>query len=247
LRPAAIVLGWGLAWGLASTSGCGGTDDQICDVPTSEISVVAQVVDSGWDLRATIDFERGDRRGSGAPLHLCTTDELTINGQAVEGADKASQIEYSLSSDPEGERSFIFMLDRSAIGETLSVQVDLPPAFEILSPMGGDPLPLGNDLLLQWEPPLTDESMHVRLGEPLGGGTCVEGTDQKYKEAAGFQVPDTGQWTIPGADLASGGPEPCTLTTTLSRVVLGDYPDAFSPGGRLEARVERTIDLRAMP
>ncbi|MEX1361898.1 MAG: hypothetical protein AB1Z98_02165 [Nannocystaceae bacterium] len=226
------------------------TEEQTCEVDTNDISAVALVLDSGFDIRATIDFERGDRRGAGAPLQLCDTDVLTIEGEAPTETIKASSVEYSRSLPVDADRSITFALDRQAQGDRLELQLELPPAFELLTPMDGDEVVLGQDLPLTWEPARPDAIMRVRLAEPLGGGACV-GTDDTsspsspYKEPGGVQVPDSGAATIAAADLRPlGAPDAsCEIDITLARVVLGAYPDAFTSGGRIEGRVERTVDL----
>lgn len=230
--------------------GCRGNEDQTCEVPTEEISVVALVVDSGLDIRATIDFERGDRRGTGAPLELCDlSDVLTINGQSTEEIVKASRIEHSISLPADAARTVRFLLERQSFGDQIDLQIELPPAFEVLAPMDGDGVALQAQPAVEWEPAQADGTMRVRLIEPLGGGQCVQSTVEgevpPYKEAAGVQTPDVGTHTIEGMRLAS--PEPCDVTLELARVVLGDYPASLNSGGRVEARVERRVDVQAVP
>ena len=233
--------------------GCAGEDGKTCEVPTNEISAVALVVDSGWDIRATIDFERGDRRGAGAPLRLCDTDVLTIDGEDPIETDKASSVEYSLSLPADAERSVRFTLVRQALGDRLDLDIELPPAFEILAPMDGDEVVLEQSPVVQWEPPLADGTMRMRVGEPLGGGQCLGWIDPDtgapmpapYEEPGGVQVDDDGEHGL--TDLRLQGPEPCDLTLVLARVVLGAYPASLTSGGRVEGRAERYVDVRAVP
>ncbi len=226
---------------------CGGAADESCDVPTDEISAIAIVVDSGWDLRAAIDFERGDRHGPGTPLRLCDADLLEINGQTPERADKATVIEYSITVQADTSRSFVFELMRTE-GDPIVLQADLPEPFSIDLPMVGDPLLTTEDQMIEWSPSVPDGSMQIQLAEELGEGTCLEvSPDQDYKQPGGVPVPDTGAWTILGSELQSMAPEPCTVSYTLARVARGDYPAALESGGRIDARVERYVDVEVDP
>ena len=85
-------------------AGCGGTDGDSCEVSTDQMSAVAVVIDSGWDIRAAIDFEEGDRRGRGTPLRLCDSDALTIDGRRADPIDKADRIEYARTLDADADR-----------------------------------------------------------------------------------------------------------------------------------------------
>lgn len=232
--------------------GCAGTDDDTCEVPSGEISAVAVVVDSGGGIRATIDFERGDRRGAGAPLRLCEADVLTIQGQAPTESEKASRVEYSLSLPADAERTVRFSLDRQSQGGRIDLEVELPEAFEILTPMDGDTLALGSSPVIEWEPAVPDGIMRVRMIEPLGAGPCVRPSGEPtgdaptpvaYLEPAGVQADDTGSHAL--GDVALAGPSECELSLELARVVLGQYPDSLTGGGRVEARVERSVDVLA--
>lgn len=233
-----IMAGTGLA-------GCGGTDGETCEIATGDISAVALVVDSGWDIRASIDFEAGDRRGGNSPLRLCDSDELTINGEAPEVIGKADRVEYSLSLPPDGARSFRFELDREAEGDHLTFAVDLPPAFELLAPMDGEAIDFSQEQVLQWEPALADGSMQVGLGEAIGAGECLVTTTEghTYEMAGGITVADSGQWTIPANAVASMGEADCTVSYSLSRVVLAPYPAKLERSGRVEGRTERYVDV----
>lgn len=229
--------------------GCAGDDGETCEIATEDISAVALVVDSGWDVRATVDFEAGDRRGSNAPLQLCSTDVLTINGQTPRPIEKADRIEYVLALPADGARSFTFLLEREAEGDRVEMEVELPPPFEILTPMAGDIFDLSADQVIEWEPALPDGTIQVGLAEPLGGGECLVATQEghTYETEAGVTVPDSGQWTIPAGVLESDGEGDCTLTYTIARVALAPYPEALQRSGRAEARTERYVDVVVVP
>lgn len=232
---------------LCTLGACQTTAGESCDIGTSEISAVALVVDSGTDLRATIDFELGNRLGMTVPLRLCETDQLTINGQTTVELTKASRTEYTLALPIDGARAFTFTLDRQAVGEVIEFDAALPDAFELTAPMDGDALTLGGDQIVQWEPPLPDATFVVGLEETLGQGPCLETEGNSaidYFDRGGLQVPDNGQWTIAGADFSATTPaRPCDLRVRLTRLSLGDYPTEMRSGGRIEARVERYVDV----
>lgn len=233
----------GLALALALALGCVVDEGQTCEVATEELSAVALVVDSGWDIRATIDFEAGDRRGRNEPLRLCEDERLTINGVEPEPIEKADRIEYALALPADGVRSFGFVLQRE--DERIELALELPPPFELLAPMDGDLLDFSAGQELQWEPAWDGGSMQVGLSEEIGGGDCLVTAQEghTYESEAGVTVPDSGQWTIPGGVLESGSPQDCTVTYTLSRVLLAPYPEVLHRSGRAEARTERYVDV----
>jgi hypothetical protein len=234
-----------MAVGALGLVGCTANDGNTCDVATEDISAVALVIDSGWDIRAAIDFEAGDRRGGNSPLRLCDSDRLTINGTVPQRVEKADRIEYAVSLPADGARSFEIMLDRDSEGDRVEFSVELPPAFEVVAPEAGAVIDFAQDQVLQWEPPVPDGSLRVELGEVIGAGECLTAMTEghTYEAGGGVTVPDNGQWTIPAGSVASMGTEDCTLTYTLSRVLLAPYPEAFEGSGRLEARTERYLDV----
>lgn len=247
-RAAARILAAGLGVLAAGLGACTGDEGESCEVATANLSAVALVIDSGWDIRAAIDFEAGDRRGRNAPLRLCDTDALVINDILPDVIAKSDRVEYAISLPADGARRFTFELVREAQGDRVAFEVELPPPFEITAPMDGDAIDYEQEQVLQWEPALEGGTMHVGLGEVIGGGEClVAQTDgHTYESAGGVQVDDTGQWTIPAGVVSSMSPTACTLTYTLSRVLLAPYPEAFEAGGRLEARTERYVDVTTM-
>ncbi|MCX4248080.1 hypothetical protein [Paraliomyxa miuraensis] len=244
-RPLAALL----VCALAAALGCAVDDGETCEIATQDISAVALVVDSGWDVRATIDFEAGDRRGANSPLRLCSTDRLTINGQDPVMTEKADRIEYALSLPADGARSFDFRLERETEAEVIEMSIELPAVFEVVAPMDGEIFETSAEHLVQWEPALDGGMMRLRLGEPIGGGECLVAMQEghTYETEAGVLVPDTGQWTIPAGVLTSQSTTDCTLTYTLSRVALAPYPEVLQRSGRVEARTERYVDVTVLP
>jgi len=243
---AGVAVAVALALGLA---GCSSSGSDTCEIATEDISAVALVVDSGWDIRAAIDFEAGDRRGRNSPLRLCDSDVLTINGARPDVIDKADRIEYAVSLPVDGARSFAFVLDRESEGDRIAFEMELPPAFEITAPMDGDVVDFSQEQVLTWEPAVSDGSMRVALGETIGADECLLAATEghTYEAAGGVTVADSGQWTIPAGVVTSPSTEVCTLTYTLSRVRLAPYPEALQASGRLEARTERYLDVLVLP
>jgi hypothetical protein len=240
---------FGLFGGLVLGGGCSAGQGDSCEISTEEISAVSLIIDSGMDIRVAIDFEQGDRRGQGSSLRLCDADLLTINGQEPTEIVKASRIEYSLTVGPDADRSFAIVLDRQDQGDRIAFSAQLPVAFEILLPMDGDPLTLGQEQVVEWEPGVTDGTMHVGLAEELGAGQCLiaEQEGHTYEQLGGLGVPDTGRLTIIPNALKSMSNEPCAATYTLTRLVQGDYPEGLQRGGRVEARVERYRVVEVVP
>jgi hypothetical protein len=242
------VVACACALGLA-LAGCGGTEGDACEVATEDVSAVALVVDSGWDIRASVDFEAGDRRGRNAPLRLCDSDRLTINGVEPEVIAKADRIEYAVTVPADGVRSFEFVLDRSAEGDRVTFGVELPPAFEILAPMEGDVVDPAAGQTIAWEPAVPGGELSIEIGEVIGGGECLVATTagHTYEAAGGVRVEDDGEWTIPAGVVGSTSTQTCTLTYLLSRVTLARYPEALQGSGRVEARTERYVDVLVAP
>ncbi len=241
---------------VAAVGACGAGEDETCEVPTEQMSAVAVVIDSGYDIRATIDFEAGDRRGRSAPLALCDSDVLTINGRSPSEITKANRIEYALGFEADAARRFRFELVREDQGERVTLDLTLPPPFEVINPVDGQQLPRDEELRLEWQPPDPGRVIQIELGEELGQGACLltEDPAHEYKRQGGVQVPDRGDWTIPAGAITEGPGQAggagtggtdgtCPVTYLLSRVSLGEYPTTLQQGGRLEGRVERYVDV----
>jgi hypothetical protein len=241
------ALGVGLAAAIAT--GCVEDSGRSCDVPSDEMSVVATVVDAGPSIRAEIDFEDGDRTSLDRPLVLCDEDELTINGAEPLETERPGRVVYGVTFQPDADRDVVFELDRRGQGDRVTVELSLPPAFEILAPLTDAVVPRASDLVLEWDPPLADETMRIELGEEVGMGVCIytEDGEHDYKTLAGVDVPDDGNWTIPGGSIVSDTDLECTAYYTLKRIAPGEYPGALGVGGYVEARVDRTVAFRSAP
>jgi len=244
--------GLGLAGlGLAAVValGCSASDEETCEIVSEEMSAVALVIDSGFDIRVSVDFELGDRRGQGEPLRLCDSDRLTINGRTPTEIGKASRIEYAIDLEADGERSFAFVLEREDQEERIAFDIELPAPLEFLEPTGEEPVSVGEGQTVQWEPAVEGETIELSMSEALGGYECLESDTpgHDYERLGGVRVPDTGQWEIPAGAVGTDSPQPCMATYTLTRITRGSYPEQLERGGRVEARVERYRDVTIIP
>lgn len=228
-------------------TGCVQTETDTCGFDNDELSIVAVVVDRGDVVRAEIDFEAGDRKVDTTPLAVCEDETLRINDRSPTRTDKPERIVYSASLDAAETRTVSFTLSRPD-DDTVNVSIDLPGAFDVTAPAAGQMLSRAADTVFTWDPPIPGGQMRIELGEEIGGGICIytdEG-DHHYKDIGGVDVPDDGQWTIPGGIVRSDEGGPCTASYTLKRIGPGEYPSSLSEGGFVEARVERTITFTSV-
>ncbi len=242
-RPIAAVFALTLL-----TAACDEGPPDTCGLANDEVSVAAVVVGNGAKLRAEIDFERGDRTGLPAPLHVCADDELTIEGQSPTLTEKADRVVYSVTLPVDTSTEVQFSLTRSE-ADTVEVTVPRPPPFAITAPEDGATVSRSEDIVLTWEPALEGGEMRISVDELIGYGLCVvtEEGEHHYKTRAGVPVPDTGQWTIPAGAVTSETEGPCSAFYNLRRVRRSPYPETLAPGGFLEARVRRTVEIRSVP
>ena len=234
---------------LVVPAGCDEVGTNTCAATNEELSVVAIAVDNGSRIRAEIDFEKGDRTGTPAPLEVCGDEALTIAGQKPTTTEKADRIVYSATLPTDESREVEFRLERTA-DDPVVITVPVPPAFEIIAPVDDEDVSRSQELILQWDPPLDGSELRVSIEEEIGYGLCVitEAGEHHYKTRAGVPVPDTGMWTIPAGVIASGNVEGiCDAFYTLRRVLRSNYPDSLSPGGFIEGRVLRSVQINSVP
>ena len=243
MKRSAVLLACGLA------TGCDEVGVDTCSVANDELSVIAIAVDNGTKIRAQIDFEAGDRTSTPAPLSVCGDETLTIAGRAPTTTEKANRIVYSATLPSDESREVEFRLERSD-ADPVVVTAPVPPPFEIIAPMADAEVSRSQDLLLQWEPAIEGAEVRVSVEEEIGYGLCVitEEGEHDYKTRAGVAVPDTGMWTIPAGVITSDAPMGrCDAFYTLRRVLRSNYPDALSPGGFVEGRVLRSVQIESVP
>lgn len=242
-----ITIATSLAAAVASASGC--NLGRSCDFGTDAINIVAEVVDDGVTVRAEASFKSG-RGAYATPVELCDDDTLTINGEDPVETFKLDRVVYSVTHEvADAPRDYVFELDRGARDEVIEVRSTLPPTFEILTPMADEMVSRAADVLVTWEPSAPDGEMQIEIEEDIGGGLCIVTAtpEHDYKRLGGIRVPDDGNWTIPAGALSSDAAEPCEASYALTRTAIGDYPEAFEPGGFVEARLRRSVAVVSTP
>ncbi len=219
-----------------------------CGVPTERLSVVATLVDNGEDLRAEVDFAVGDRSSGEGWVALCDGDELTIAGAEPEHTDRGGRVVYSHTEPATANRAFAFELTREGEGAA-AFTIALPPAFEITAPQPQGEIPRSADFVLQWEPPDPGGTMRIGLLEEIGGGVCLETltAEHDYKNEAGVDVEDDGNWKIPAEVVDGGARDHCDAIYTFARFAAVEYPAQFATGGYLEGRAERRVAFVSVP
>jgi len=245
MRPAALLA----CVAAVTLAGCDEASADTCAAANDELSVVAVAVDNGSRIRAEIDFEKGDRTDTPAPLEVCGDEVLTIAGREPTRTQKADRIVYSATLPTEESREVEFRLERSE-ADPVVITVPVPPSFDILAPVDDEDVSRSEELVLQWDPPVEGAELRVTVEEEIGYGLCVitEAGEHHYKTRAGIVVPDTGMWTIPAGAIASGNAEStCDAFYTLRRVMRSSYPDTLSPGGFIEGRVLRSVQINSVP
>ncbi|MBC8070213.1 MAG: hypothetical protein IAG13_17915 [Deltaproteobacteria bacterium] len=223
-----------------------GTD--ACDVPTSELSMVATVVDNGDSIHAEVDFGRGARNGPPGPFALCDSDELFVAGEDVERTDRSDRVAYSASLPTDTPRFVDFELRRPE-GERIAFSIELAPAFDITAPVPAAEISRSQDFALGWAPPQDGGEMRIELTEEIGYGICLETsmTEHAYKDEVGVSVDDSGLWTIPAMSVDGGARDKCDAIYRLTRFTTPDYPPELHIGGYLEGRVERLVAFVSVP
>ena len=216
-------------WAAVASIGCDEGRSDACDRDSSELSIIAVVVDSGSKVRAEIDFEVGDRMGVPAPVHVCPDDALRIAGKTTTITEKADRVVYSVTLPADTPRELDFSLQR-ADADAIEFTLPLPPAFTITAPAEAQDVPRSEDLVLTWEPVVEGGELRLGVEEDVGYGVCVvtESEGHDYKDRRGVDVPDTGSWTIPAGVVGSELTEPCPAYYVLKRTARATYPEALA-------------------
>jgi hypothetical protein len=228
-------------------AGCDEARGDSCGVPTSDISVVGSAVENGPTFRTEVDFHTEDASGEHV-LVLCEDDELLIDGHEPERIDRPDRTVYAYTSEMATARSVEIELRRDE-GDSITFTIDIPPSFEVTSPVLGAEVPRSTDFVLEWAPPNPGNLMRIALAEEVGNGVCLETTvqDHDYKGLAGVDIEDDGNWNIPAAAIDAGAREKCDAMYRFTRMSSSAYPAALRPGGFLEGRVERLIAFVSVP
>lgn len=233
---------------LALATACDDDQSGTCVLGNDQLSVVATVVDNGAKVRAEVDFEEGDRTSTPRPVRVCDGETLTIGGKAPTVTVKSDRVVYSATLPANTPRTVEFAFAR-ADADPLMLSVAIPLPFEITAPQPGQAIPRSEPLELTWAPAAGGAPMRISVEEDIGYGLCAvtETGDHDYKARGGVAVPDDGAWTIPAGAISSETPMPCRAFYNLRRVERSAYPETLSPGGALEGRVQRTVEIRSVP
>lgn len=226
-----------------------GCNDEGCDVPLRELSMIATVVDSGPVVRAEVDFASGERSGLSIPYRRCPSDRILINGTDAHETSKTERIEYSLTGLAEvSPREYRFELLRDGDPPTVAT-VTLPEPFTVTFPGPESALPQAEDTQLRWEPPAPADEMRILLFEEIGGGLCLTTPleDHDYKATIGVRVADEGSWIVPAGAVTSPSGVTCDARFEFKRYSYGSYPATLDPDGFLEGSVVRSVDFLSSP
>lgn len=227
-----------------------GCEEDVCDVPLSELSMVATVVDNGTSVRAEVDFASGDRSGISFPYRRCEGDSIRINGLDAAETEKPNRIEYSRTDPIESApRDYVFTLALEN-EPVVEARVTLPSAFEVTSPLPGAVLPRSVATPVAWAPASSEiQVLRLELREALGGGICLETPvmDFDLKAPLGIAVPDAGSTELPANAIVSPLSASCDAVLLLHRFSYGAYPDALYPDGYVESSVLRVVAIVSVP
>lgn len=233
---------------LLLAAACGPADQEdSCGIPTDEIAVVATAVQNGVTLRAEAEFSTATTSGDGT-LSLCDADQLVIAGAEAERVDRPDRVTYSHTSEMIDAGSVTFELQRE--DETsVSFTIEVPPTFEVTSPMPGAEISRSSEFILSWSPPNDGDVMRIELAEEIGNGVCLEThvAEHDYKGLAGVDIEDDGDWNIPAAVIDSGARDMCEASYRFTRRQDSAYPGELLAGGYLEGRVERLVAFVSVP
>lgn len=221
--------------------------DSTCGVPTERIQVIATAIQSGSTLRAEVEFSTDGGPGKDV-LALCDKDTLTIAGIPAEAVERPERVIYSYTRDETSTPSLRFEFqreDETSVGFT----IDVPPAFEVTSPLPAAEISRSMDLVLEWAPPNPGQSMRIELGEEIGNGVCLETdvAEHDYKGLSGVDIEDDGNWKIPADVIDSGARDRCEASYRFTRMLNSEYPAELADGGYLEGRVERLVAFVSVP
>lgn len=240
--------GWAWATSVTLCTACSDVAaEDTCDVSTDLLSIVAAVVDNGVTLRAEVEFSTQGTDGP-RPLSLCDKDTLQIEGGDPEVVERPDRAIYASTLDTTVARSLAIELARKG-HESVTLSVDLPPAFEVLAPAIGEEVSRSAEVVLEWMPGNPGAQMRIELAEEIGNGVCLqtEVAEHAYKGLAGVDIEDDGNWKIPAAAIDGGARDHCDASYRFTRVVGSPYPETLGEGGYLEGRVERIVPFVSVP
>jgi hypothetical protein len=118
--------------------------------------------------------------------------------------------------------------------ETLTLELDMPPTFEILAPSEDEIIPRSQPIPVEWTPTWPDHAIAIGVEDRVGSD-CLEGLGYST------EVDDLGSATI-GAYMIEAGKadaETCKAWVAITRTSVGSYPDGLHEGGTVEGYVKR--------
>ena len=210
--------------------GCA-SEARSCDLDTDAIVMWATVSDLGEQVEVEIEFEAAGAEG--AALALCPDrDRLEVNGVEASLVRALGHVYYTVEFDGDSVGEYEITLSRDD-AKSVSVTVELPPSFEILSPAADSTHSRGASLDISWDPAWPDGMMELAVEDEVGS-ECIEALGIAY------EVEDTGSYTVAPFMLTSGGDGgTCDVTLALTRSVIVEYPSELHEGGEVAGFVRR--------
>lgn len=223
LRTAVVLLG-------ATALGCA-SEARSCDLDTDAIVMWATISDLGDRVEAEIEFEAAGAEG--AALALCPDrDRLEVNGVEASSVRALGHVYYTVEFEGASVGEYEITLSRDD-AKSVSVTVELPPSFEIVSPAANSTHSRGASLDIGWDPPWPGGVMELAVEDEVGS-ECIEALGIAY------EVEDTGSYTVAPFMLTSGGEGgTCDVTLALTRSGIVDYPSGLHEGGEIAGFVRR--------
>lgn len=200
----------------------------------------ATVIDDDKGFEVEVEFETATDfiDNAGTSLELCPeSDRLRINGQTPEEVRALGHLYYLAELDSASE----VRIELTHGDELHEVLVEVPPHFEIDSPVLDSVHSRGAALELSWSPAWPGEQVELAIEDQIGSD-CIEGL--------GFEelVADSGSFTLAGDTLVSGAQGgSCQVKASLTRVLEASYPEQLAPGGGVTAIVNRRVAFISDP
>ncbi len=211
-----------------------GVEPRSCDLDSSAIVVHATITDADHGVEVEIELEAaGEDDSPGTPLTLCpeTGEQLRVNNRSTKQVRALGHVYYTLEF-PEPEATYTIEYVRD--DETLTLELDMPPTFEILAPSEDEIIPRSQPIPVEWSPTWPDHAIAIGVEDRVGSD-CLEGLGYST------EVDDLGSATI-GAYMIEAGKadaETCKAWVAITRTSIGSYPDGLHEGGTVEGYVKR--------
>src|SRR5690606_27583367 len=206
-----------------SALGCA-SEARSCDLDTDAIVMWATVTDLGDAVEVEVEFEAAGVEGIG--LSLCPDrDRLAINGVEPSVLRALEHVVYVAEFDGASTGEYEIALQRTD-AQSVSVTVELPPSIEVLSPALDSTHSRAAPLEVSWDPAWSGQMIDLAVEDQVGSD-CIDAL------AIGYQVEDTGSYTIGAHSLVSATGGSCEVTLALTRSVAVEYPSELHEGGQI--------------